>query len=141
MNDTTTTPELDDTDYDALVAEMTAARNADVLAGVPRAVVERVIACDPRVATVRPNGVYEIMEEDGTIRVVSVDQYLAEHEIDRTEVFYATVDEFIAGIASVNIPALDAVDVLLDLRRLFGVVETERKEFVGGLLASLRGAE
>ena len=148
MNDTTTTPELDDTDYDALVAEMTAARNADVLAGVPRAVVERIIACDPRVATVRPNGVYEITEEDGTIRVVTVDQYLTEHEIDRTEVFYATVDEFIAGIASVNIPALDAVDVLLDLRRLFGAVEAEHKEFIrgmhgviGGLLESQRGAE
>ena len=90
----------------------------------------------------------EITEEDGTIRVVTVDQYLTEHEIDRTEVFYATVDEFIAGIASVNIPALDAVDVLLDLRRLFGAVEAEHKEFIrgmhgviGGLLESQRGAE
>ena len=65
------------------------------------------------------------------------------------EVFYATVDDFLGGIKNQSIvPRGDVVDALLDLRRLFGAVEAEHKEFIrgmhgviGGLLESQRGAE
>lgn len=101
--------------------ELNRLANAETLAGVPAEVIGHIIANDPRYAGHKDDDTVVLRDpDDGTEDIVTVDDYLADHEITLDEVFYATLDLFLSDVKGTTItPTGDVVNVLLDLRRVF----------------------
>ena len=131
------TAELDP-ELAAFEREHIKAHNAEVLAGVPRSVVDLIVANDPRYLHHNPDGTVRLRDEVDGDEDVTVDEYLAIHEINLAEVFYATLDDFLGNIKNQTIvPRGDVVDVLLDLRRVFHRFKDEQKKITRGLLDAM----
>ena len=101
--------------------------NEELRDKVPAAVMDQVVACDPRYQHHLPDGSFVLETEDGLV-TLTLEQYLEFQEIGTDEIFYASLDTLRASLENPAFTNDELFVELFNLRKLFDIYCAEQAQ-------------